>query len=216
MKLGRRTLDLHKRENLKAKPRPAKHRPQHQTNQSWIPLPVPQRPRAGNGPLARPLCTGCVEALGGTGQGPKLQLRQEDRSRLLFPTKADTVLGSGAGSREGVGLHSSSCPTGTDVHTSGGPDPLAQLPRGQLKSHVPFSGLCFPFPRAAWDHVIRAKEMSGRAGLEDCTVSSRPGIAAWLFKWIPLSLWAIRSTSLDLSVLFHKRGIGTPNLLRHP
>lgn len=106
---------------------------------------MPQRPRAGNWPLARPLCTGCVEALGGTGQGPELQLRQEDRSWLLFPKKADAVLGSGAGSREGVGLHSSSCPMGTDVHTSGGLDPLAQLPQGQLKSHVPFSGLCFPF-----------------------------------------------------------------------
>lgn len=63
-------------------------------NQSWLPLPVPRRSCAGNWPLARPLCTGCVEALGGTGQGPELQLKQEDCSRPLFPTKADAVLSS--------------------------------------------------------------------------------------------------------------------------
>lgn len=115
-----------------------------------------------------------------------------------------------------MGLNSSSCLTGTGVHTSGGPGPLAQLPRGSAQEPCALLRAVLPLPGAAWDQVIGVGEMSGRAGLtEGCAVSARPGIAAWLFKWIPLSLWASRSTSLDLRVLFHKRGIRTPNLLRH-
>lgn len=44
-----------------------------------------------NPPSAHPLRTGYVEALGGTSQ--ELQLKQEDHSRLFFPTKANGVLG---------------------------------------------------------------------------------------------------------------------------
>lgn len=75
------------------------------------------------------------------------------------------------------------------------PDALLSCPREAAQEPRALLRAVLPLPGAAWDHVIGAGEMSGRGGLEDCAVSARSGIAAWLFTWIPVTL----GKSLNLS-----------------